>query len=152
MVRELLGKLSDHLPPLEPEEDSPPSMFQRSADVPASLQHVRHGEQISKLHREWLVRIVAPMRPSAGQRAIRVIRRVSNRTGSVDREIVADLIRAIDALANRCDELSDRLEHQSIVLNDAVTIFGEELTRLRAESTPLLAGDLGDSPDWLPND
>lgn len=152
MVRELLGKLSDHHPPLVPQEDAPPSMFQRSSDVPSPLQHVRHGEQISKLHSEWIVRIVPPVRPSAGQRAIRVIRRVSNRTGSVDREIVADLIRAIDALANRCDELSDRLEHQSIVLNDAVTIFGEELTRLRAESAPLLAGDLGGPPAWLPND
>jgi hypothetical protein len=152
MVRELLGKLSDHLLPLAPEEDAPPSMFQRSADVPTPLAHVRHGPQISKLHREWLVRIVPPERPSTGQRAIRVIRRMSNRTGSVDREIVADLIRAIDALANRCDELSDRLEHQSIVLNDAVTIYGEELTRLRAESSPLVAGDLGTSPASLPND
>ena len=51
-----------------------------------------------------------------------------SRTGwqSVDREIIADVIRAIDALAARCDELADRLEHQRIVLDDAVTILGEE--------------------------
>jgi hypothetical protein len=75
---------------------------------------------------------------------------VANRAGSVDREIVADLIRAIDALALRCDELTDRLEHQNIVLDDAVTIFGEEMTRLRAESE--LLSDTRDAPASLPHD
>jgi hypothetical protein len=68
---------------------------------------------------------------------------VANRAGSVDREIIADVIRAIDALANRCDELSDRLEHQHIILDDAVTILGEEITRLRAESKPRVGDDVG---------
>jgi hypothetical protein len=150
MVRELLEKLSDHLPPNAHPEDDPPAMFKRSSEVPSSLPRLRHGQEIAKLHREWIVRIVPPARPSAGQRAIRVIRRVANRAGSVDREIVADLIRAIDALALRCDELADRLEHQHIVLDDAVTIFGEELTRLRAESEPL--GDARDFSASLPHD
>jgi hypothetical protein len=152
MVRELLEKLSDHLPPLPPAEDPPPSMFKRSSDVPTPIPHLRHGAEIAKLHREWIVRIVPPQRPSSGQRAIRVVRRVANRAGSVDREIVADLIRAIDALAARCDELADRLQHQNIVLDDAVTIYGEELTRLRAESEPLSAGDTRVSPALLPDD
>ena len=42
----------------------------------------------------------------------------------------------------RCDELADRLEHQRIVLDDAVTILGEEVTRLRAESGPLVGDDV----------
>ena len=50
--------------------------------------------------------------------------------------MIADLIRAIDAVAARCDVIADRLDHQNVVVNDAVTIFGEELTRLRAESAP----------------
>ena len=50
--------------------------------------------------------------------------------------MIADLIRAIDAVAARCDVIADRLDHQNVVVNDAITIFGEELTRLRAESAP----------------
>jgi hypothetical protein len=149
MVRERLEKLSDHRSPASPTDEAP-AMFRRSSDVPPSMQHLRHGKEISKLHKEWLVRIVPPARPSSGQRAIRVVRRVANRAGSVDREIVADLIRAIDALASRCDELADRLEHQHIVLDDAVTIFGEEMTRLRAESAS--RHDTSDSPASLPHD
>jgi hypothetical protein len=140
MVRELLEKLSDHPSPSAPQDDATPRMFQRPPDVIDRLEPLRHGPAIATLHREWIVRIVPPARPSTGQRGIRMVRRLLNRAGSVDREIIADVIRAIDALALRCDELSDRLEHQHIILDDAVTILGEELTRLRAEAGPLVGG------------
>jgi hypothetical protein len=143
MVRGLHEKLSDHLPPGAPSNDATPRMFRRSADLADGLQALRHGTDIAKLHREWLIRIVPPKKPTTGQRGIRVVRRVLNRWQSVDREIIADVIRAIDALALRCDELADRLEHQRIVLDDAVTILGEEVTRVRAASGPLVADDAG---------
>jgi hypothetical protein len=143
MVRELLGKLSDHLSPSAPSDDATPRMFKRPSDIFDRFPPLRHGAEIAKLHREWIVRIVPPAKPSLGQRAVRVVRRVANRAGSVDREIIADVIRAIDALATRCDELSDRLEHQHIILDDAVTILGEEITRLRTESTPRVVDDVG---------
>jgi len=126
-------------------------MFKRPSDVKVPFPPLRHSPEITKLHREWIIRIVPPAKPSVGQRAIRVVRRVANRTGSVDREIIADVIRAIDALANRCDELSDRLEHQHIVLDDAVTILGEEITRLRAASDPLAGEDGGATPPTSPH-
>ena len=71
------------------------------------------------------------------------------RPGAVDREMIADLIRAIDTVAARCDVIADRLDHQNIVVNDAVTIFGEELTRLRAESAPVLGDAERPSPPPL---
>jgi hypothetical protein len=143
MVRELLEKLSDHPAASVPYDDTTPRMFQRPPDVTDQLKQLRHGPEIAKLHREWIIRIVPPAKPSTGQRGIRVVRRILNRAGSVDREIIADVIRAIDALALRCDELTDRLEHQHIILNDAVTILGEELTRLRAEVGPVTGGPGG---------
>ena len=74
-------------------------------------------------------------------------RKIGNRVpGGVDQVIIADLIRAVDAVAARCDELSDRLQHQQIVLDDAVTIFGEELTRIRAELAPRGGDDGGTLP------
>ncbi len=60
--------------------------------------------------------------------------------------MIGDLIRAVDAVAARCDEISERLAQQQIVLNDAVTILGEELTRLRAESAPLVGRARQPSP------
>jgi len=126
--------MSDPTAPDEPVDDAAP---------------VRQADDVVKLHREW-VRISTPQ---AGQsralwsRLVRVARRIASRgPGAVDREMIADLIRAIDAVAARCDVIADRLDHQNVVVNDAVTIFGEELTRLRAESAPVLGDDGGPSP------
>ena len=141
--------MSDPTAPDEPVDDAAPSMFQRAADVHDALPPVRQADDVVKLHREW-IRISTPQ---AGQsralwsRLVRVVRRVAGRgPGAVDREMIADLIRAIDAVAARCDVIADRLDHQNVVVNDAVTIFGEELTRLRAESAPVLGDDGGPSP------
>ena len=134
--------------PLSPDEqlgDPTPSMFRRAADVHDPLPPVRQTEDVVKLHREW-IRISTPQAGQSGAlwpRLVRVVRRIVGKGhGAVDREMIADLIRAIDAVAARCDVIADRLDHQNVVVNDAVTIFGEELTRLRAESAPVL-GDAG---------
>jgi hypothetical protein len=149
--------MSDPAAPDEPVDDPAPSMFQRAADVHDPLPPVRQADDVVKLHREW-IRISTPQ---AGQsralwsRLVRVVRRVAGRgPGAVDREMIADLIRAIDAVAARCDVIADRLDHQNVVVNDAVTIFGEELTRLRAESASESAPVLGDGggPSPSPSD
>jgi hypothetical protein len=144
MVREHL-RMSDPLSPDEQPDDPTPSMFRRAADVHDPLPPVREAENVVKLHREW-IRISTPpagVSSALWPRLVRLVRRIVGRgPGAVDREMIADLIRAIDAVAARCDVIADRLDHQNVVVNDAVTIFGEELTRLRAESTPLL-GDAG---------
>ncbi len=133
----------------ERSDDPTPSMFQRAADVHDVLPPVREADDVVKLHREW-IRISMP---PAGQssalwpRFVRLVRRITRRApGAVDREMIADLIRAIDAVAARCDVIADRLDHLNIVVNDAVTIFGEELTRLRTESPPGPSGAGRPSP------
>jgi hypothetical protein len=113
------------------------------------LAPIRQAEDVVKLHREW-IRISTPQAARSGAlwpRLVRVVRRIVGKgPGAVDREMIADLIRAIDAVAARCDVIADRLDHQNVVVNDAVTIFGEELTRLRAESAPVLGDAGGPSP------
>jgi hypothetical protein len=148
MVREHL-RMSDPLSSDEHAGDPTPSMFQRAADVHDLLPPVRQADDLVKLHTEW-IRISMP---PAGQstalwpRLTRAVRRVAKRgPGPVDREMIADLIRAIDAVAARCDVIADRLDHQNIVVNDAVTIFGEELTRLRVESAVALGDAERPSP------
>ena len=151
MVRELLPKLSDHPSLRDPADDDAPSIFRRPSDVPDPLPAIRHGDQVAQLHREW-VRVTAQPAPAgqgqaSWQRLVRAGRRVLNRgPGSVNQEMIADLIRAVDAVAARCDELGERLNHQHVVLDDAITIFGKELTRLRAQSTPSGPGEVPTSP------
>jgi hypothetical protein len=157
MVREHL-QMSD--PPSAADEhpgDPTPSMFQRAADVHTLLPPIREADDVVKMHRAWIRISEAP--PSPGQstalwpRLIRLLRRVTNRgPGAIDREMIGDLIRAIDAVAARCDVIADRLDHQNIVVNDAVTIFGEELTRLRAESAPVLGGVEPPAPATPPDE
>jgi hypothetical protein len=59
--------------------------------------------------------------------------------------MIANLIRAIDAVAERCDVLSERLAHEDFVVDDAVNIFGEELTRIRVQLTAITDGSTGDA-------
>jgi hypothetical protein len=149
MVRGVLPDVSDHPTSNVQPDDAAPVMFKRQSDVPDPMPSVRHGQQVAKVHREWM-RIIAPPSGQSGsprRRLSRMARWIGNRVqGSVDQVFIADLIRAVDAVAARCDELSDRLQHQQIVLDDAVTIFGEELTRIRAELAPHGGGDRGISP------
>src|SRR5271168_1079785 len=134
MVRGLLPALSaDREGPAE----TAPTMFTRPSDVPDPFEPVRSGEPVVSLHREWLRIEVLPkkQKKSPTRRFMELIRRVFDRVpGGVDRVFVAEMIRAIDAVAVRCDEISERLTQQQIVLDEVATIFGEELTRLRAES------------------
>jgi hypothetical protein len=129
--------MSDPRSPDELSADPTPSMFRRAADVHEPLPPVREADDVVKLHREWIRISMPPAGQSTGlwPRLVGRLRRITRRApGAVDREMIADLIRAIDAVAARCDVIADRLDHQNVVVNDAVTIFGEELTRLRAES------------------
>jgi hypothetical protein len=147
MVCEHLG-MSDLRASDDGAADPTPSMFQRAADVHDLLPPVREADDVVKLHREWIRISMPPTGQSTAfwPRLMRLLRRITRRSpGSVDREMIADLIRAIDAVAARCDVIADRLDHLNIVVNDAVTIFGEELTRLRAESAPV-PGDAGRPP------
>jgi hypothetical protein len=118
-------------------------MFQRASDVHVPLPPIRQDAQLVKLHREW-IRVTTP---PAGQstalrnRLVRLARRLTNRgPGAIDREMIGDLIRAIDTVAARCDAILDHLTHQDVVVEEAVTIFGEELTRLRADAASLAGG------------
>ena len=146
--------MSDPAAPGQQLGDPTPSMFQRAADVHELLPPVREADDVVKLHREW-IRISTPQAAQSGAlwpRLVRVVRRMVGRgPGAVDREMIADLIRAIDVVAARCDVIADRLDHQNVVVNDAVTIFGEELTRLRAETAPVL-GDAERPPSSLSAD
>jgi hypothetical protein len=129
-----------------------PRMFQRASDVPDSLPSVRHGGHVATLHREWtgIATSVEGEGTSWRHRFARLARRLTGRGSlGVDRVMIANLIRAIDAVAERCDVLTERLAHQDIVVDDAVSIFGEELTRIRVQLTAITDGSTGDAQRHL---
>lgn len=134
LAREPLRELTDEAPATS--ADSPPAMFLRPADVPEPLTPLRSGPDVAQLHRAWsALSLTGPQQPaSIWRRLLRRARTYLNRgLGNPDRALMADLIRAVDAVAARCDELTDRLSNQHVVVADVATIFGEDLTRLRAE-------------------
>jgi hypothetical protein len=152
MVRELLPHVSDRGSP-DADLEAAPAMFTRPSDVPDPLPSVQHGAAVTRLHSKWIHLTPTPADPTASRwnRLVSGARRVARReAGSIDAHLIADLIRAIDAVAARCDEISRRLEHQQVVADEMATIFGEELTRLRAQTAARDGGDEGSTPPPLP--
>jgi len=124
------------LKPGAPGDEPPPAMFDRPTDVTDPLPPVRGSEHVASLHAAWgrMAASEAVPETSAWRRVGRKARSLADRgLGRPDREVMANLIRAVDAVAARCDELLERLTSQQVSIDDMATIYGEELTRMRAE-------------------
>jgi hypothetical protein len=129
---------------LEPTRMSnqPPRMFSRPTEAPDPLTPIHPSEQMVALHTGWArqegQRALTESGRGFGARLRDGIRRVWSRD---DHERIGDLIRAVDALAVRCDELAERMSHQQIVTSELVEAFGQEITRLRAAVEHAALGD-----------
>ena len=51
---------------------------------------------------------------------------------AAERALLGDVIRAVDAVAARCDELAGRLTELQQVVEEAVVVFGQDLAAARA--------------------
>jgi hypothetical protein len=109
-------------------------MFRRPSDPPELPVPIRGSEAITALHAEWARLHAAPVASgSLVERLRRTVRAQTSRIGlGNDRKLSGDLIRAVDAVAARCDDLSDRVSNLEVTLDDLTLILGEEVTRLRA--------------------
>ena len=125
----------DPLPTMSPLEISP-KMLRRPADAPAPLPHIRASEHLRELHEGW-ARVHGDLSPTSAvpplwQRVGRKLRQFLPYTAG-ERELIGVLIRTADALALRCDEISDRLAAQESLMEDVTESFGADLTQLRSE-------------------
>lgn len=123
----------------------PPSLLRRPPGASAPLPPVQHGEELAAVHRAWAEADAhhgGPI-PAAGGRRLgavwaRVRAGVAAATASAppdhgtDRAVVGDLIRAVDALARRVDELGGRLAALDELVEEVVVVTGEDLARVRA--------------------
>jgi hypothetical protein len=115
--------------------EPPPRMFARPTEAADPLAPIRASEPVTRLHDEW-----ARMHGRSPAESISVRAQIRGKLrsglqrllGRADHEFLGDLVRAVDALAARCDELSVHLSNQEIVSGNLAEILGEDVTRLRA--------------------
>lgn len=114
--------------------ETPPEMFQRPTDPPDLPAPLCAGDEIGRLHTEW-----ARMHPAAGDTDI-TAGRLRNRVTTVaqiargaDHRLIGDLIRAVDAIAARVDELSERVNTHATTTHDVARVLSEELSQLKAD-------------------
>lgn len=109
-------------------------MFRRPSDPPETLPSLRSNEHIVKLHTEWARLHETPAASRASSARVRTKARsvVSRLLGTADHQLLGDVVRAVDAIAVRCDELSERVGNLELTSDDLARSLGQEITRLRA--------------------
>jgi len=130
-------------------------MFRRPTDVPDPLPPIRGSELLSIVHTKWLGLHAAAEDPpaSAWQKLLRRSRRVGARmTGRGDHELLGDLIRAVDAIAARCDDLAARVETLTTNVDDMARTYGEDIIQARADLERLRENRSGPKPEVAPSD
>ena len=134
--------------------DLPPQMFSRPTDAPEPLPPIRSGEHVSALHTQWARRhSQEPATTSSWRRTVRRARaRLQRSVGGADAELLGDLVRAVDALAARCDEMAARLSNQEVLVAELARTLGMEVTRLRATVERLIAQGAEREPGRSPDD
>jgi hypothetical protein len=107
-------------------------MFRFPTDPPEPLPALQGGEHIVQLHAEWARRhATSPADASLARRVSSRAKGVGVRLTGADDRILADLVRAVDAVAARCDELSQRVSNLAMTTDDLARSLGEEVTELR---------------------
>lgn len=112
----------------------PPGMFRRPTDPPAPLDPLRAGGTIVEMHAEWArMHRISDENATFAHRLRNKAISLRSRIGGADRHLLGYVVRAVDDVAARCDELAQRLNDVAISLDDLARTLGEDVTRLRAE-------------------
>jgi hypothetical protein len=64
-----------------------------------------------------------------------------SRIGGADRNLLGQMVRAVDDVAARCDELAQQVSDLAISLDDLARTVGADVIRLRAEMESTLRTD-----------
>ncbi len=111
-------------------------MLSRTTDAPDALEPIRASDLVGRLHTAWqraAGRDTGPPDAPSGRLRAKSRAGIERIRGRADHELIGDLIRAVDAIAARCDEIcAGRLSHQEIVTSEVAQALGQEVTRLRA--------------------
>jgi hypothetical protein len=112
----------------------PPGMFSRPTDPPAPLEPLRAAGPVVEMHAEWArMHKISSENTTFAHRLRDKAISLRSRIGGPDRQYLGYVVRAVDDVAARCDELAQRLNDVAISLDDLARTLGEDVTRLRAE-------------------
>jgi hypothetical protein len=129
-----------------PQHVAPPGLLSRPADAPPVLTPLRDSDAIRSLHSGWARLHGAPSTPVAQwQRVVRKVRR-NLPFGAADRELIGALIRGVDQIATRCDEIADRLAATELLASEVTNSFGRDITHVRADLMTMRAALDGQTP------
>lgn len=138
----------------------PPPLLSHPPRPGEPLPPIRNDPAMAALHATW-ERVHEEERGSgherganAGSSVEKVLRRLAEagiaplrRSHDADREMLGEVIRSMDTLARRVDELGTRIYELEALVEEVVMVTGEELTRVRAAlSTPGAAEAPGARP------
>jgi hypothetical protein len=138
----------------------PPMLLDHALGSRPRLDAIREDPELEALHARWaqLYGGPPPERPGllsrVRSRARAGIQALLGRSQSSDNALLGGLIRMTDVLVARCDELSTRMSDLEAVLEDAITVVGDDLVRIRAAlaggAAPLPPDSAGSDPSGPP--
>jgi hypothetical protein len=142
--REIVSDISEraHRLGVDPVDDSEaPAVLRRPVGSGLPLPPMRESPAVADVHKTWARVHAADAQPATNGSGLRgaVRARIGTAAAEVtgpaqrdDRALIGTLIRAVDALAQRCDELAGRVADLEGLVEEVVNVLGEDLVRLRA--------------------
>jgi hypothetical protein len=133
----------------QPRADDPPSLLEHPAGVSTPLEALRSSPEIAEIHAAW-IRLHGVQPTTLAARALRRMGAATAAAEGSSRELTGDLVRAVDAVAQRCDDLAARLANLEELVQEVITVLGGDLVRLRASAigpAARSATDAADPPD-----
>jgi hypothetical protein len=117
-----------------------PEMYSRPTEVPEPLTPIQASREVSDLHTKWAALHGGneELASRAHRKLLRAVRRILGRSDDV---LIGDLIRAIDVLAIRCDELAHGVERVDTVVAEIAGTLGQDVARLQAQVMQLRSTD-----------
>lgn len=121
--------------------EPPPLLLSEPLDPSPPLPSLRESEVVAEVHRRWAVNTsgapsTAPdERRTFSRRIVQGARRLASVIHSNRREqqeLIGALIRAVDAVAARADELAQRLHSTERHLDELLKVMSEDLVQIRA--------------------
>ena len=118
-----------------------PRLLGGSITPPDPLSPIRQETAIVEMHQRWANQSAAVTTPAPSAGPTTTVRLRALLKGAVNRtrlsvrgdpELTASLIRAVDALAVRSDEMAERLHQLQSLVEEVVLVVSEDLVQIRA--------------------
>lgn len=124
--------------------DAPPRMLTHPPSGGPAFTSLHQGDELATVHRAWAdlgaaerergteAGATGSIRARVRARVTSAATEAARAAGHADRALLGDVIRAVDLLARRVDEIAQRLVQLEHVVEEVVVVTSEDVTRIRA--------------------